>query len=186
MASKEAPGDLALVRAFVNSLDLDDGVDHLALVDGCTAWLVEHGLPAEGIDAGVCARLAEVREALRELLLANNDGHPPDPGALDALRRAAERAPLSLQVDQDGKMALRPVATGPGEALGRLLAITYEAVASGQWSRLKVCRNDSCRWAFYDNSRNHSAHWCSMAVCGNRSKVQGYRQRKAGAQALSD
>ncbi|MBW3563024.1 MAG: CGNR zinc finger domain-containing protein, partial [Actinobacteria bacterium] len=43
--------------------------------------------------------------------------------------------------------------------------------------RLKVCRSDTCRWAFYDSSRNRSGKWCDMAVCGNRTKVANYRER---------
>ena len=36
---------------------------------------------------------------------------------------------------------------------------------------LKVCPADDCQWAFYDQSRNRSAIWCDMEVCGNRHKV---------------
>jgi len=31
--------------------------------------------------------------------------------------------------------------------------------------------------AFYDASRNCSAVWCDMRVCGNRAKVRGFRER---------
>jgi len=58
------------------------------------------------------------------------------------------------------------------------------AVASAQagtWSRFKACRKDSCGWIFYDQSRNRSSNWCSMTICGNRSKTAGYRRRKATA-----
>ena len=36
---------------------------------------------------------------------------------------------------------------------------------------------EDCRWAFYDESRNRSATWCDMKVCGNRAKVRGFRER---------
>ena len=48
---------------------------------------------------------------------------------------------------------------------------------AGTWLRLKACRNYTCRWAFYDHSKNRSGHWCTMSVCGNRQKSRGYRQR---------
>ena len=180
--SNEAPGDLALVRAFVNTLDIEDHVEELAAPQDSARWLTEHGLlgPGGGVDDEGHRRLVAVREALRDLLLANNDGHTPDPAAVETLRAAAARAPLALQVNGDGSLALGPIATGVDAALGRILAIVYQAVASGDWSRLKVCRSEQCRWAFYDHSRNHSAHWCSMEQCGNRSKVQSYRSRQAG------
>ena len=69
-------------------------------------------------------------------------------------------------------------ADGVDGALGRLLAIVAAAQADGTWERLKACPWDTCRWAFYDHSRNRSGVWCSMAVCGNRAKVQAFRARQ--------
>jgi predicted RNA-binding Zn ribbon-like protein len=36
-----------------------------------------------------------------------------------------------------------------------------------------------CHWLFYDRSRNRSAVWCQMAVCGNRTKTKAYRARRS-------
>jgi predicted RNA-binding Zn ribbon-like protein len=52
-------------------------------------------------------------------------------------------------------------------------------MADGSWARLKACRSQLCKWLFYDRSRNRSAVWCSMAVCGNRTKTRAYRARRA-------
>ena len=60
-----------------------------------------------------------------------------------------------------------------------MLAIVAAAQAEGTWERLKSCPASDCRWAFYDKSRNRSAVWCNMAVCGNRAKVRSYRERSA-------
>jgi predicted RNA-binding Zn ribbon-like protein len=46
----------------------------------------------------------------------------------------------------------------------------------GTWVRLKACRN--CHWSFYDYSPNRSATWCSMQLCGNRTKTRAYRSRR--------
>jgi predicted RNA-binding Zn ribbon-like protein len=181
--SKAAPGELDLVRAFVNTLDIEHGPDELGTSAGAAAWLRGHGLLEDGlIDDVERERVVAVREALRELLLANNDGHTPAMEAVATLRAAAARAPLAVDVAADGAVALAPVGGGVDAALGRLLAITYRAAATGEWRRLKACRDDRCRWAFYDGSRNRSGHWCSMAVCGNRNKVRGYRSRQAGGE----
>ena len=72
----------------------------------------------------------------------------------------------------------------PGDAdaaLTRLLAIVAEAVAAGTWTRLKACREPSCRWAYYDYSRNRRRTWCSMDICGNRAKARASHHRKATA-----
>jgi predicted RNA-binding Zn ribbon-like protein len=42
-----------------------------------------------------------------------------------------------------------------------------------------VHRNHGCRWAFYDYSKNRSASWCLMQLCGNRRKIRAYRERHA-------
>ena len=63
-------------------------------------------------------------------------------------------------------------------ALGRIVAALHAGIADGTWPRLKACERDTCRWAFYDHSRNRSGHWCSMAVCGSREKNRrAYRRR---------
>jgi predicted RNA-binding Zn ribbon-like protein len=49
--------------------------------------------------------------------------------------------------------------------------------------RFKACRNDRCRWVFFDASKNRSSTWCSMASCGSRIKARTYRQRRRAAQA---
>jgi predicted RNA-binding Zn ribbon-like protein len=50
-------------------------------------------------------------------------------------------------------------------------------MADGTWHRLKACRQ--CAWAYYDYSKNRSATWCSMAICGNRTKTRAYRRRRS-------
>jgi predicted RNA-binding Zn ribbon-like protein len=49
-----------------------------------------------------------------------------------------------------------------------------EIIAEGARARLRVCANPQCGLFFYDNSRTRRRRWCSMAVCGNRSKVAAF------------
>ncbi len=120
-----------------------------------------------------------LREALRAHLFAHH-GDPLDPAAAQVLDDAACRARLTLRFTGDGETAYEPAASGVDGALGRLLAIVKAAIDDGTWQRLKACPADTCQWAFYDASRNRSAVWCDMRVCGNRAKVRGYRERHAG------
>jgi predicted RNA-binding Zn ribbon-like protein len=122
-------------------------------------------------------RASEVREALRELLYANNR----QPGSADpysVLDRAADAARLTLDLRAQ---AIVPRASGVDGALGRVLAVVHAAMQDGSFARLKACRNHDCRWAFYDYSRNRSASWCSMQICGNRTKTRAYRRRHRSA-----
>jgi predicted RNA-binding Zn ribbon-like protein len=172
-----APGDLELVRAFVNTLSVEDATDDLASPSGLNDFLRRNGLPSNGAATESDRRAAvTLREALRAYLKANH-GEPPDDTAVRALNEAFASLPLTLRVSQEGALALEPSAGGTGAGLARLVAIVFRSMAEGTWSRLKICKNDTCQWAFFDHSRNRSGNWCSMAVCGNRLKVRRFQQR---------
>jgi predicted RNA-binding Zn ribbon-like protein len=172
------PGELELVRAFVNTLDVEDGVDELSEPAALTNWLAAHGMHVERASQAELRLALAVREALRALLLANN-GTELDPVAASVLDSAAQRARLSLRFRPDGGARYEAAAGGVDGCLGRLLGIAADAMAAGTWSRLKACRSRTCRWAFYDRARNRSRRWCDMAVCGNRVKARAYRRRRA-------
>lgn len=175
--SKKAPDELALVEDFVNTWDIEEALTSTAEL---AAWLAGRGLaePGEGFGQEDLARAIAVREALRALLLANNES-ALDPGAPATLTAAAGRADLSLSVDAEGRARLEPRASGIDRVFGQLLAIVARAQADGTWDRLKACPWHTCHFAFYDHSRNRSRTWCSMAVCGNRAKAQTYRRQHA-------
>lgn len=180
MASgSEAPGALETLRMFVNTRDIESATDELATPAALGAWFVERGL----LDAGAVPTSRDheqaiaAREALRALLVANGGG-PAAPESFDVLNAAAERAELGAQFGPAGADPFVPRAGGPAGALGRILGIAHAAMADGTWSRLKACPDETCRWAFYDHSRNGSGRWCSMAVCGNRNKGQAFRARR--------
>ena len=59
--------------------------------------------------------------------------------------------------------------------MATLLGILHEAQLTGHWSRLKGCRQ--CGYAFFDRSKNRSAAWCAMSICGNRTKNRAYYRR---------
>jgi predicted RNA-binding Zn ribbon-like protein len=56
-----------------------------------------------------------------------------------------------------------------------------EVIAEGSHARLRVCANPHCGLFFYDTSRTRLRRWCSMAVCGNRSKVAAFARRHTAA-----
>jgi predicted RNA-binding Zn ribbon-like protein len=179
--SARAPGRLDVVRAFVNTVDFASGDDALGTPDGLAGWLAAHGLGDAVAQPADVGRAAALREALRDLLLAHHGDHRPDPRSAGVVDDAARRARLGVRFDAGGSAAPRPEAGGVDGALGALLTIVAAAQADGTWERLKVCPWDTCRWAFYDRSRNRAGVWCSMAVCGNRAKAAALRARRATA-----
>jgi predicted RNA-binding Zn ribbon-like protein len=175
---QKAPGKLELVRRFVNTRDVEQGTDLLDGPTGTNAWLSENGLPGGGdLDQSDLERLSSVREALREMLLANNAGEPPPRTAVAELNRQSSEAAIGLRFDADGSQ-LVTTCDGVDSTIARLLSIVHESMGSGTWERLKACPADDCLWAFYDRSRNHSRTWCEMEDCGNRAKARAYRERR--------
>jgi predicted RNA-binding Zn ribbon-like protein len=164
--SKNAPGDLEVIRLFINTLDVEEDRDELD-----TAWLKDNGLAAGRVSEADLDRTRELREALRDLL----DAHVPDP--VRRLNAIAAEAPLTVAFDEHGHAHLHPAGAGFAAIAARVLAIVERAQADGTWERMKACAADTCRWAFYDQSRNRSRQWCDMAVCGNRAKARNYRKR---------
>jgi predicted RNA-binding Zn ribbon-like protein len=169
------PIEVALVRSFVNTVDYDDGTEELANPAALGAWLVgaglvEPGTPASGRDLQLALRL---RAALRTEL-ASHHREVDDPGAVAALEEVCRELPLRAVCTPAG---LAPSAGGVRGALAALVAAATTARIKGTWARLKICPADDCAWAFYDASRNRSKRWCSMEVCGNRSKVRAFRDR---------
>ena len=173
---------LEIVQAFVNTVDLGSGSDELETPPALVAWLTKHALIEKGTQASEqdLTRSRALREALRAFLYVNSGGEL-DPEAPAVLDKAAERSGLRLRFDAEGAASLAPRAEGVDGAHGRLLAIVAEAMRAGSWARLKACRSDDCRWAFFDGSKNHSRAWCSMALCGNRAKARAFRERQAGS-----
>lgn len=167
--------ELQLVADFVNTVDLENDAETLVDSRALGDWLRARGLWHGRTTGGDLAEALRVREALRELLRANNECDAEVTGAAERLTAAARRLEVSFCFEGQGGVRLESRAGG----VGPVLAAAGQAMVDGSWQRLKACRADSCRWAFVDLARNHSRHWCSMETCGNREKARAFRRRRA-------
>ena len=154
-----------------------------ALVDGLAtprAWLEA---TADRFPAGRGAwpaadELLALRETVRAALHAALDGVEPDPATLDALNRAAARAPRSPRLEA-GWVA----ATGYGGAsradivIATLAADAIELLGGPHRAELRACHAPGCVLLFLkDHPRRE---WCSGA-CGNRARqARHYRRHTA-------
>jgi predicted RNA-binding Zn ribbon-like protein len=175
-----APGRLELLQRFINSYnhDFPREWDRLGTPEKAQVWLQHKRLvgPDVRISAVDAARLRELREAIRALTVANQAGQP-DPASAGTVRRASRTARLRVAVDDVGRTVLEPDRPTVDGAVAALLGILHEAQLTGQWRRLKGCRQ--CGYAFFDRSKNRSAAWCAMSICGNRTKNRAYRRRRS-------
>jgi predicted RNA-binding Zn ribbon-like protein len=179
-AWKSAPGELELIREFVNTLEVDGETrtEELRTPQQLESWLEKRDLlpRSASLNGQDLTRALELREALRGILLAHNGasiGRKP----FEAFDAIAAEADLRVRMVGDDTVRLDPTGAGLEGAIGRIAAIVYRSEIEGTWPRLKACAADDCQWAFYDASRNRSGTWCDMASCGNRAKVRAYRER---------
>ena len=85
------------------------------------------------------------------------------------LQHETNPASLALQVIRrwrSPEALLLPI----GEALARF-------VCTEDFSHVKACEGPACTLLFADHTRGRARRWCSMAICGNRTKQAAHRQR---------
>jgi hypothetical protein len=157
LVSMSWPADVDLLVDFLNSIDVETGEEDFGDDASCAAWFAAHGLPTDGL---AIDQVRSVRGTLRAA--ADGDTSPAE---------ALTEVPLHVDV-VDGVPTL--TSTHP---LGPLVATAVRLAHEGRWERLKLCDMHTCRYAFYDESRNRSGRWCTMRVCGNRAKTRAFRER---------
>jgi predicted RNA-binding Zn ribbon-like protein len=172
------------VRDFVNTFEPQVNRELLTSPQAAGRWLADHQLLGSDavLDDEDLAVLLEMREGLRELLRAHT-GEDVEAAALERLDSALARLPLRVVFDAAAEPALAALpGAGSAQVVAALLDAVYRCMSEGTWNRLKVCARHSCRWAFYDTSRNRSGRWCSMNGCGNQVKMRrAYAVRKERA-----
>jgi predicted RNA-binding Zn ribbon-like protein len=176
----EPPPAAVLVEAFANTVDLDLGTDDLSAPEQLSAFLAAHGLLAQGtaVTARELDRALRVRAGIREMLGANV-GDAPAPGAVAAADDVLRELPVHVAVGGDGPALSPAPGLPPVEGALTRIAIAWSTlVTTGDAARLKRCAEHTCGWVFWDVSKNRSRRWCSMRVCGNRSKARAYAARQ--------
>ncbi len=187
-----APGGLGFVEDFLNTAPAgrpllpDLLADHGSAqewLDGALATLGQQGtsLPADAL------LLSE--HDLRDLRLFREDLHTGLRAAArdkaagdgrsmdDADAETVARGIAGLALDERARV--RVEAQGQGADLVRSYVLVQLAVAEfeGRRDRLKVCANEDCRTAFFDQSKNVSRTWHDVKTCGNTANLRSHRQR---------
>ena len=175
-----APAPLRLAQVFVNTADREAGADALRTPHDLVQWLAGYDLLARSEVAGAeDLRLAiDLREGLRAFFLGHHGGsRSVDVPGLARLDEALRRLPVRLMVT-DGAVVTAPVEVGAVRAALTQIAAVLVRARPDQLARLKACQRDVCRWVFYDSSRNRGGSWCAMDICGVRTKMRTYRDRR--------
>jgi predicted RNA-binding Zn ribbon-like protein len=177
-----APPPLDLVQDFVNTEIAVWAVDDIATPAALADWLRARDLVSADavVEADAFVRARALRRVLRELASQNANGTMPDEALRAEFASIAAGARTRFELDEHGHVTIEADGDVDG-ALAELLARVHEAQTNGAWKRLKACPGPHCGWLFYDASRNASSRWCSMSICGNRTKTAAYRKRRREA-----
>ncbi|KUY97048.1 hypothetical protein WS50_07290 [Burkholderia territorii] len=90
----------------------------------------------------------------------------------EAIRDAIGRSTFDAV---DGRFAWRPDARGVSRWVDAA-ALGFEHLLRGDdFARVRQCGR--CTWFFVDRGRGVGRRWCDMRTCGNRAKVEAFRER---------
>ncbi len=171
--------EIDFLLEFLNS-GTDDPVpaDYFADGESVGRWLQDRGFELSPAPTDEDARaFRRARAAIGAWLQYRCHGGEIEERTRTVIASLSERAPLLLQLDDDGALRLAPASRDMAGLLSELMAVLHRADVLGNLDRIKVCADPGCRWAFYDSSKNRSRVWCDMGTCGARSKVRAYRSR---------
>ena len=145
------------------------------------------GQQAELSPAGVSPVLDEetfagalaLREAISALVTATVVGDSAPVAAVRCVNTwlvlPPERPVLHLEAGVP-VLGPAPAARTPRGVLAMIAADAAELLGTDLRERLRICPGPGCRGRFLDDSPAGRRRWCSMAVCGNRSKAAAHRQ----------
>ena len=100
---------------------------------------------------------------------------------VNEILRVTEGHDELVRRDRDWKIEFVAREGGLEWLLAAVARSAAEMIAEGPQARLGLCANPRCGLFFYDTSRTRRRRWCSMTVCGNRSKVAAFARRQASA-----
>jgi hypothetical protein len=162
---------------FVNTNELQESEDQLRGPQEARDWLLAEGFEVGQLGHDDWAALIAFREGVRAAAAANN-GYGLAADAVTGLRGAIDRLGFTVRAGADASLEVAST-TPAGRALSPLVGALMAAQADGSWTRVKACARDSCRWLFYDTTRNRSRTWCTSTTCGSREKARrAYRRRR--------
>jgi predicted RNA-binding Zn ribbon-like protein len=130
--------------------------------------------------AAVLAGALELREAIFDAFSAlAAESEPPGEG-LAVISGWLARALPHGTIAQGGDAFVwewESPTTDLARPLWPIAYVAAELLLHGPTDRVRECAADDCGWLFVDSTRNRARRWCSMKSCGNRAKVQHFRER---------
>jgi len=172
---------------FLNTRMRVDGelVDFLQRDEDVLQWLKQAGFPAAARIRPDTAPISLVdaartlRESIRSLVEKRRAGRRGDPSVLNRFLAQAQSHPR-LVWNKPRAPAIDRVRRRdtPAGILGPVAEAAADLLATGDFTLVKRCEDETCVLWFTDQTKSHHRRWCSPVLCGNRHKVAAYRKRR--------
>jgi predicted RNA-binding Zn ribbon-like protein len=165
--------------------DLIDWLEQAKVIDADVASRFRVSKDHRVLD-GVAGGAREFRDWLRGFV-TRHMGKPLTPSAAKALRPlnellAADTSyPVIAVAGGEQALGLRRVRRweSPDELLHPIAEAAADLICSADFRLIRACEGSVCTLLFLDRTKAHGRRWCSMAVCGNRSKAAAHRARRS-------
>ena len=181
---------------FLNTEVMLDGQPADLVTDGndLLLWIAESGLATKTEVYHLREARAPVHETwlrdciglrvgLRAMFSRIADGQSLRQADLHPIneRLASTSGTMRLQRrDPQPSLDFQPSALTPPFLIARA---TAEFLASADLTLVRRCQGEGCILFFHDTTKSHTRRWCSMATCGNRTKVRAHYVRTRGETA---
>ena len=204
ISKKRAPASVPAIRVgdhlaldFLNSIASPQGEELEWIPDGpaLLQWLEDSGkiqpnehnmalntFPKAELD-NVAEEARELREWFRKLLIRVKERGTSaiSQRDIDKLNTNLVAATFSRHVERGKDSRLGLVWKNDSSGARMFLAPLAEAIAEllceEDLSLVSKCGGPGCTLWFCDRTKSHHRRWCSQAVCGNRVRVNAFRQR---------
>jgi predicted RNA-binding Zn ribbon-like protein len=178
---------------FLNTEIMCDGApaDLLQNSDDLLLWLAESGLATRAdlrtmratgphVRESWLKRALRLRAGMRALFLPLAEGQPLRGSGLRPINNVLSSGRGTFQLVNSHlrpQLQFQPHTPDPAFVIARAAA---EFLASADLMLVRRCQGEGCILFFYDATKSHTRRWCSMATCGNRTKVRAHYERKHG------
>ncbi|BCW05693.1 CGNR zinc finger domain-containing protein [Arthrobacter sp. NtRootA1] len=178
---------LVLVQEILNTRSAGRPLqpDLLSSPSSANAWLAAAlkewarlsgmNAPVIEVDTAGLVRLQQLRDNLQFHL--NGAGVPPDWAPQDI------RGSLAVTMDKSGAVKIVPKGKDVSWVISAALYEISREDQMDRWRRLKLCKNEKCSVAFYDNTNNNNSVWHDLQICGNAANLRASRRRRAAMSA---
>jgi predicted RNA-binding Zn ribbon-like protein len=172
------------VMDFLNTIAAPAGtpIDMLGSDEDVLYWLEKAGMSPDAhpkIERGALLLEArELREMLRTLVLKRKAGKRIDIAPLNNFLANAISYPQLLAEGKGFAIERHRPAQTLRQVLSPIAESAADLLATGDFDLVRPCEGKDCILWFYDRTKSHRRRWCSMQVCGNRHKVEAFRERQ--------